>query len=207
MSQRMNDCLNDQAGLDQAMVQAAMDIAAAGDWTSCRLVDIAVAAGLNPSTLPTRYRNKTDVLRALADKLDAEVLAAVDGSANDPNIPVRERLLEALMQRFDAMAPCKAGIAGVLRTIPLSPSTMPHGVLALARSMKATLDMVNIPSGGISGAFRAKGLAVAFLDGLRVWIGDDSPDLSATMRRLDERLKQAEGVIISLGLAQPEKTL
>ncbi|MGZ0190604.1 MAG: TetR/AcrR family transcriptional regulator [Alphaproteobacteria bacterium] len=203
----MNDCINDQAGLDQAMVQAAMNIAAAGDWTSCRLVDIAAAAGLNPGTLPAHYRNKTDVLRALADKLDAEVLAAVDGNAKDPNIPVRERLLEVLMQRFDAMAPCKAGITGVLRTIPLSPSTMRHGFLALARSMKATLDMVNIPSGGISGAFRAKGLAVAFLDGLRVWISDDSPDLSATMRRLDERLKQAEGVAISLGLAQPEKTL
>jgi AcrR family transcriptional regulator len=203
----MNDRLNNQAGLDQAMMQATMDIAAADDWASCRLVDIAAAAGLNPGALPARYRNKTDVLRAFADRLDAEVLAAVDGNPDDPDIPVRERLLEVLMQRFDAMAPYKAGIAGLLRAIPLSPSTMRHGGPALARSMKATLDMVNIPSGGISGAFRAKGLAVVFLDGLRVWIGDDSPDLSATMRRLDERLKQAEGIAISLGLAQPAKTL
>jgi len=203
----MNDRPNNQAGLDQAMVQATMDIAAAGDWASCRLADIAAVAGLNPAALPARYRDKTDVLWALADKLDAEVLAAIDGSADDPDIPARERLLEVLMQRFDAMAPCKAGITGVLRAIPLSPSTMRHGVPALARSMKATLDIVNIPSGGISGAFRAKGLVVVFLDGLRVWISDDSPDLSATMRRLDERLKQAEGIAISLGLAQPAKPL
>jgi AcrR family transcriptional regulator len=203
----MNDRPNNQAGLDQAMVQATMDIAAAGDWASCRLVDIAAVVGLNPSALPARYRDKTDVLRVLADKLDAEVLAAVDVSADDPDIPVRERLLEVLMQRFDTMAPCKAGITGVLRAIPLSPSTIRYGVPALVRSMKVTLDMVNIPSEGISGAFRAKGLAVVFLDGLRVWIGDDSPDLSVTMRRLDERLKQAEGIAISLGLTQPAKHL
>ena len=203
----MNDRPNNQVDLDQAMMQATMDIAAAGDWASCRLVDIAAAAGLTPGALPARYRNKTDVLRALADRLDAEVLAAVDGNPDDPDIPVRERLLEVLMQRFDAMAPCKAGITGVLRAISLSPSTMRHGVPALARSMKVTLDMANIPSGGISGTFRAKGLAVVFLDGLRVWIGDDSPDLSATMRRLDERLKQAERIAVSLGLAQPAKPL
>lgn len=184
-----------------------MGIAAAGDWARCRLIDIAAAAGLTLGTLPSGYRNKTDVLRVLAKRLDAEVLAAVEGSADDPDIPVRERLLEVLMQRFDAMAPYKAGITGVLRTMPLSPGTMQHGVPALARSMKATLDIVKIPSGGISGALRAKGLAVVFLDGLRVWIGDDSPDLSATMRRLDERLRQAEGIALSLGLAEPAKPL
>ena len=132
----MNDRPNNQAGLDQAMVQATMDIAAAGDWASCRLVDIAAVVGLNPSALPARYRDKTDVLRVLADKLDAEVLAAVDVSADDPDIPVRERLLEVLMQRFDTMAPCKAGITGVLRAIPLSPSTIRYGVPALVRSMR-----------------------------------------------------------------------
>ena len=54
------------------------------------------------------------------------------------------------------------------------------------------LEAAGIPSDGIAGALRVKGLAVIYLMVFKVWLTDDSADLSRTMAALDARLRQAE---------------
>ena len=54
------------------------------------------------------------------------------------------------------------------------------------------LEAAGIPSDGIAGALRVKGLGVIYLMVFRVWLTDDSADLSRTMAALDARLRQAE---------------
>ena len=54
------------------------------------------------------------------------------------------------------------------------------------------LEAAGIPSDGIAGVLRVKGLAVIYLMVFKVWLTDDSADLSRTMAALDARLRQAE---------------
>ena len=54
------------------------------------------------------------------------------------------------------------------------------------------LEAAGIPSDGIAGVLRVKGLGVIYLMVFRVWLTDDSADLSRTMAALDSRLRQAE---------------
>ena len=66
--------------------------------------------------------------------------------------------------------------------------------------MEATLAAVGLEAKGIQGAIRVKGLCIIFLSGVCTWSKDNSEDLSATTRVLDERLKQADNIISNFGL-------
>lgn len=191
---------------DKAIITVAMDLAASKGWDKCSLSDIALAAGVDVVTLGRVHANKVAILRALATHIDAETLAGMDPE-EEPDIPVRERLLEMLMLRFDAMAPFKAGIASVARSAIGNPRLVLEGGAALARAMRVTLSAAGISTSGPVGVIRIKAMALIFLDAFRVWTDDASPDLSQTMRRLDERLSQAESLALALGIARPAPAL
>jgi hypothetical protein len=48
---------------------------------------------------------------------------------------------------------------------------------------------------------RGKGLAFVYLTAVQAWLDDDSLDLSATMKALDQGLVKAEELALSVGLA------
>jgi len=190
---------------EELLLRAAMDLAGSVGWARCSLADIAEAAGLDEAALRRLHRDGASLLRALAARIDREVQEDSDIGSDD-GIPVREALLELLMRRFDAMQPYKAGIVAVTREALGNPGLAMHGGCALARSMRATLVAAGVSSKGPAGLIRTKALEAIFLDAFRVWAGDDSPDLSATFRRLDERLGQAESLALSIGLAKAAKS-
>ena len=53
---------------------------------------------------------------------------------------------------------------------------------------------------GLKGVMRVKGVSGVFLVTARVWMKDDSNDLAATMKMLDQRMSQAKEWGISLRL-------
>jgi ubiquinone biosynthesis protein COQ9 len=186
---------------ESAILHAAMDLAASMCWERCSLANIAAALGVEEAVLQEIHREKTSILKALSARIDREALAEADPEEIS-DIPIRERLLELLMLRFDAMQPFKAGIISVGRAALRCPGLGLGGGLALEHSMRSTLEAAGLSASGIAGSIRTKALAVIFLDALRVWTGDDSPDLSATFRRLDERLNQAESLALTMGIAR-----
>jgi hypothetical protein len=199
-----------QETLDERVILAAMDLAADIGWERCQLSAIAEAAEIEMADLIGRYGDKTGILRTLAAHIDTEARGAIDHQNDEPSIPVREKLLEVLMVRFDVMAPYKAGITAVMRSTMRNPRRNPkmisQGALALGLSMREALGAVGVSAAGPLGLLRTKALALVFLDALRVWFDDDSPDLSATLRRLDERLKQAESFALSFAFISARRS-
>jgi AcrR family transcriptional regulator len=195
-----------QEHFDRRVIRAAMDLAAESGWERCQLSAIAEAAEIETADLIRRYGDKIGVLRNLAAHIDAEVLATI-GQDDQQGVPIREQLLEVLMVRFDAMAPYKAGITSIARSVMRNPGRNPgmisRGAMALGGSMREALRGVGVSTAGPLGVMRVKALALVFLDALRVWFDDDSPDLSATMRHLDERLKLAESIALSFAVVTP----
>ncbi len=144
--------------------------------------------------------NKMDLLVAFAEFVDASVKQLFDDDLKDSEISVRERLLEALLIRFDVLAPYKVGIVELMKTFPNSPNFVFTGANSLRLSMEATLAAIGLESNGISGVIRVKGLSMVFLSAICTWSRDDSEDLSATTRVLDKRLKNVEELMLNFGL-------
>ena len=144
--------------------------------------------------------NKMDLLVAFAEFVDASVKQLFDDDLKDSEISVRERLLEALLIRFDVLAPYKVGIVELMKTFPNSPNIVFTGANSLRLSMEATLAAIGLESNGISGVIRVKGLGMVFLSAICTWSRDDSEDLSATTRVLDKRLKNVEELMLNFGL-------
>ena len=182
----------------ETVFAATMAVAAQGRWCDSGLSEIATEAGLAPEDLKRSYRDKTAILKAFAQHIDDQVQANLDDAVTDPDIPMRERLLEILLLRFEAMTPFRAGIAAILRTLPTRPALGLGGLRAVDGAMRATLTAAGVPPRGIPGKMQTKALAAIFLDTLYFWIREHDDDLSATTRRLDERLRRAEALANTL---------
>ena len=172
-------------------VDAALALAAERGWRHVTLGDIAREAKLPLGELYTLYPGRSAVLAAFARRIDGIVLA--DGEAEGDS--ARERLFEVLMRRFDALRPHKAAVEAILRDGGADPLAALCGVSGLVRSMAWMLEAAGIRSHGIRGRARARGLALLYLATMRVWLSDDSPDMSRTMASLDKRLSRAESLM------------
>jgi hypothetical protein len=169
-------------------------------WQSIDLESLSQECDLDVLNVTGRIRNKVDLLVAFSAFIDTTVNQSIDADLKDDQIPVRERLLEALLIRFEALVPYKAGIIKLMKTFPHNPSFVVIGSKSLKLSMEATLTAVGLEAKGIQGAIRVKGMCMIFMSGVCTWSKDNSEDLSATTRILDERLKQTENIISNLGL-------
>ena len=185
----------------EAVFKAAMVLASQGSWGGCRLSEIAELAGVAPGELERVYSDKTALLVDFATFLDGASEASLDTALPDPDIPVRERLMEVLLHRFDVMEPYQAGIAALLRRVPTDPALVLGGYRSARRSMAQTLTAVGLSPFGLAGGLRQSGLMLVFLDCLKVWVDEADRGLPATMRRLDERLRLAENLVVSLASA------
>jgi hypothetical protein len=121
------------------------------------------------------------------------MLSGVDSSAESE--PPRDRLLDAIMRRLDALQPHKAAICSILRDLPSDPAGLVCLAPGFCNAMAWTLEAAGIGSAGPGGRLRAKGLGLIYLGALRIWAGDDSTDQGKTLAFLDRRLRQAERLV------------
>ena len=109
-----------------------------------------------------------------------------------------DRLFDLLMRRFDALGPYKPAIEVLRRELVTDPLTVMCAGRSLMRSMFWMLAAADIATGGIRGAIAVKLTAATYLSTMRVWRGDDSPDLGRTMAVLDARLRRIERLLAPL---------
>ena len=175
------------------IVNNALDLAAAKGWAETSLGDIAQAAGLTLAQLHGTYPSKTAILAAYTTRIDEAVLNDVDPELADKSR--RERLFDVLMKRFEKMDPNKEAVRSILCASATNVESLARGPLSLYRSMRWMLEAANIPSSGMRGQLRIKGLALIYLAVLRAWLNDDSEDMARTMSSLDRQLSRAERLL------------
>ena len=179
-----------KADIPEAILDAALDLAATKSWRHTSLADIAGAAGVSLAEIRAHYSSKPAIVAAITRRIDAAVLAG-----DQPELagePARDRLFDVMMRRFDAMAPNREAIRSILGAAPADPVAALSGACTLACSMAWMLEAARIGSSGFSGLLRIKGLALIYLPVLRVWLEDESDDMARTMAALDRRLGQAD---------------
>jgi len=173
----------------ERMLDAALALATQRDWSGIGLAEIAKGAGLSLTEAYAACRSKLALLAALNRRIDRAALAAPD-----PEGLPRERLFDVLMRRFDALQPHRPALRSMLRGSVGDPAAL-LAVPSLLRSMAWMLEAAGLGASGWQGRLRAHVLAGVYLSVVRVFLGDDSPDLAATMAALDRRLRGAEGLL------------
>jgi AcrR family transcriptional regulator len=185
----------------ERIVDAAMALAAERRWREISLSDIAAQAKLELVELYDHYPSKVAILAALSRRIDRLVLAGLE--ADDAAEPPRERLLDVIMRRLEALSPYKAALGSVLRGTGCDPLALVCLGPRFLRSMAWSLEAAGIGTSGPRGRLRIKGLALIYLSTLRVWLRDDSDDMGATMAHLDRALRRAERLSTGFPLASP----
>ena len=151
-----------------AIVGAFMALLAEKRFEDIGFAEIARRAGVSLSELRAKYASKIEMLAAHMREVDRAVLAGIDADMADE--PPRERLFDVLMRRLDLLAPHKAAVRSLRRSVMCNPG------LALAlnglavRSMQWMLTAADISASGPKGMVRAQGLALLFASVLRTWV-------------------------------------
>ncbi|NKB19530.1 MAG: hypothetical protein GKS01_03195 [Alphaproteobacteria bacterium] len=190
------------SNIRRKIIDAALICAAGTPWRDVSLATLADGAGISLSELHGQFSSKIAVVAAIMEQTTSAVVGGADPSAGEE--PAHDRLLDAILRRFDALEANKAAITSILKDMPFDPVKVLCLAPSFMRSMAWTLESAGISSSGIAGRLRTKGLAAIYLGALSVWIRDEDPDLAKTMAFLDRRLKQAVQIaaVLPFGLVE-----
>ena len=176
--------------MQRAIETAFLAAAAREAFSRIDLTAVAAEAGVSLADVRRLYDGPLDILASFARRIDVGVIEGTDASLASE--PARERLFDALMRRFDLLAPHRAGLTGLQRAARRDPVL----AVALARlvvgSQAWVLRSAGISTGGIVGRLRAPALAVALARIVPVFLGEEDAGLPKTMAALDEALTSLE---------------
>ncbi len=179
-----------KADIPDHIIDTAMKLAAERGWRELSLAEIADAAKLPLSKVYPVFPSKQAILDGFTRRTDARVLAAEEPGAREGS--ARDRLFDVLMRRFDALRPYREALGNIVYDQMGDPLATACGLKRLERSMACMLEAAALSASGLRGALRIKGLGLAYLASLRVFLRDDSADLSATMAAVDHNLLRLE---------------
>ncbi len=171
------------------ILDAWMTVIARDGWSAARIDAVATTASVSTATVAAVAADRWEALRGYGRRLDHEALGEAGA---DSGASVRDRLFTLLMERFDAAQPQRRAAIELARAARSDPGLAAFMVVSLPVSIARIADAAGVATGGFVGPLRVQALTVLYLAVARVWLGDDSPDLAATMKELDSRLAQAE---------------
>ena len=138
------------------------------------------------------------LLGALQEMDDATLAQCAEDFADDKQADIHEKLLEGLTQRFEAYADKRTGLHSVSKACPRQPAL----AILLSSNLYSFIDRLLMLCGddeeGLKRMARIHGICGVVLKASTAWQRDDSPDLSKTIKVLDQDLKKAAEWAVSL---------
>lgn len=185
-----------RAGVDEAIVAAALALAAGGDWNDVTLKAVAKKAKISLTDLLERFADKNAIVAAYMRQVDRAVLDRLD--ADIENEVTRDRLLDIFISRLEVLGENKAGVQSIWKALSRDPQAMVTLAPNVLRSQKIMMAAADIDASGIGGALQAQGLALIFARGLRTFLHDDDPGMARAMAKLDRGLRDGETMLSRL---------
>ena len=155
--------------------------------------EIAAAAGIAPSAARAVSGSITALILHQLARLDRQaILESLADIEDAGEVPVRDKIMEALMHRFEVYAPYRAQMIQLEAAARRDPVLGLRLVESLLQATRMLLRMAGDDLAGIRGEARVRGVAGLAIVVARVWRTDDTPDLSMTLKEIDKRLARAE---------------
>ena len=178
-----------ESDFDPQLVGAAFAMGADAGWAKVSAAGAARRAGLDLVQARARFASRVHILRKVGEQAD---VAALTGALADG--PVRDRLFDILLRRFDYLQAQRAGVVALLKYLPTDPPLALYLARASLGSMGWLLEGAGVPARGLRGQLATRGLLLVWAHGLRAWLRDETEDLSATMAAVDTALNRADAL-------------
>ena len=155
--------------------------------------EIAAAAGIAPSAARAVSGSITALILHQLERLNRQaVLESLADIEDAGEVPIRDKIMEALMHRFEVYAPHRAQMIQLESAARRDPVLGLRLVESLFQATRMLLRMAGDDLVGFRGEARVRGVAGVAMVVARVWRTDDTPDLSMTLKEIDKRLATAE---------------
>jgi AcrR family transcriptional regulator len=154
-----NDPSSEPTGTSRERIIAAfMALLAEKRIEEIGFAEIAKRANVSLADLRDDFGSNIAILAAQMKDVDRAVLRGNDADMADE--PPRERLFDVLMRRLDVLAPHKAAVRSLARSVRRNPG-LAFALNGLAvRSQQWMLTAADISASGPKGMLRAQGLAI-----------------------------------------------
>ena len=196
---RDNTVLDSNHGKLVLLGDAAWSLLATHPIDQIDLDAVADMAGVDRGLVGALSGSVQRLVLAKMNELDRQSLVETYDDIQDAGeVSIREKILESLLHWFETYAPYRAQLDQLSRSARGHPDLALRLLVGLEALVRHILVMSGDPALGLKGMMRVKGVAGIFLATARVWMKDDSNDLAATMKMLDQRMSQAEEWGISL---------
>lgn len=176
----------------EKIVAALMDLLAVKRWNDVGLADVAAGSGVSLAELRALYPSKGAILAGFVRQIDLDVLAHdVKDMADEP---VRERLFDVLMRRFEAVKDHREALRSIrdgLRADPAGAAALNQVAIS---SMQWMLAAAGVQEAGLIGTLRAQGLVLVLGRVFETFLNDPDEGLARTMTALDAELRRAESL-------------
>lgn len=174
------------------ILNAALDIAAREGWGSVTLPRLTSETDLSLTDVLAVFDGIDGIVKSYLRRVDMTMLSACTSwEASDP---VRDRLFDLLMERFDALNGNRAAACDLYSA---SYKRFDLGRVILCSTRRSAHWMISaaqIEAGGLKGVLHEAGLVTIMSYATRAWLTDDSADLSKTMAAVDKALSRADWI-------------
>ena len=185
----------------RALGAAALAMLAELPYADLTLDAIIARAGVEAELAHRLYQDRLDMVATGLSHFDRDLTEQLAKDlADDADASVREKIFEALLQRFEAYRAHRSALEALHSAARSNPRIALMLADCLTRAMRQILGAVGGGGQHLGGLMRAKGLAGVYLLVMKDWLKDDSPDLALTARCLDQRLTTAAQIATTLGL-------
>lgn len=177
----------------QRAVDALMALAAEHRWSDISLDEIATKAGLSLADLRDLFPSKGAILGAFTRRIDRVVLESRASDLVDE--PARERVLDLMIRRFDALLPYQAALKSIHKAFRgdlLGLAALNQQAL---NSWRYLLTSADVETEGPLGFVKLQGAILVFARVFPTFLHDEGPDLPKTMSALDRELSRGEWVL------------
>jgi AcrR family transcriptional regulator len=175
------------------IIDALMALAAEKPYGEIGLAEIAARAGVSLAEFRDLFPSKGAILGAFSRRIDHAVLeGTTDELAEEP---ARERVLDIMMRRFDALKPYRDALRSIRRDLrgdPLSLAAMNQVALNSQRFMLAA---AGIDTHDALGPLKLQGAVAVFGRAFNTFLDDEEEDLARTMAKLDRELDRGERLL------------
>jgi AcrR family transcriptional regulator len=174
------------------LLVTAFELIAEHGWSGLSLAAVARRAGVPLTEVYRELPGRAAVLRTLSRRIDQAMLAFDEVELT--GLPPRDRVFELLMRRLEAQVPFRPGLQRLARAGCCDPCLVLATACRLDRSLAWVQDAAGLRRFGLRGRIARRALGAAYLQTIRVWFRDETPDLAQTMAELDKQLRRVESV-------------
>lgn len=192
--------VNQTNGLQQRILETALQLAEARSWEEVHLHSIADELGITLDQIRRHYPQKDDIAEAWFDRADHAVLSE-RASEEFLALNSRERLRQIIMTWLGALAPHRR----VTRQMLLYKLEFGHvhllalGIMRISRTVQWFREAAYQGTTDLRRVVEETALTSIYLVTFARWLYDDSAGSEATARLLDRLLRRAEFCAHTLG--------